>query len=246
MTRVALIGYGAMGREIELLAPSQNCKIVCQFDLDNPITGTSNADFDVAIDFSWPDAVMNNVEILAQLGKPLVIGTTGWYSSLSEVRTIVENSGIGCIWGSNFSVGVQTFLRIVRAAAIMANENPDYDVMVHEWHHSRKKDSPSGTAISIAKTIIEEMQRKNHIAVETQHDKIDPSALHVSSARGGDVVGRHMVTLDSLFDTIDIVHNAKSRSGFAQGALIAAKWIVNRKGCYDFTEVFPEIQTEVG
>jgi 4-hydroxy-tetrahydrodipicolinate reductase len=242
MTRVALIGYGAMGKELESLAAQHGCDVVAIFDVDRPLTTSSDASFDVAIDFSLPNAVMHNVRTCAHLQRPIVIGTTGWYAELPEVTSIVVSAGIGCVWGSNFSVGVQIFLRIVRAASMLTNDAPEYDVMVHEWHHYRKKDSPSGTAIAIASTIVDEMDHKHAMEIETQHDRINPYALHVSSTRGGEIVGRHQVTFDSVFDTIDLVHNAKNRRGFAQGALLAATWIVGRKGIVDFTDVFPEVQ----
>lgn len=241
MTRIAIVGYGAMGRELERLAPSVGCSVTQMFDDAEPLTHKTFVDFDVAIDFTQPDSVLRNVELFCALRCPFVIGTTGWYDKLSDVEAMVDAAGIGCVWGSNFSIGVQMFLRIVRTAAIMAHDSPDYDIMVHEWHHHRKRDSPSGTAISVAHVIIDEMERKNHIAVETQYEPIDPSALHVTSTRGGETVGRHIVTLDSAFDTIDIVHNSKNRSGFAHGALLAASWIAERKGFYEFTNVFPEI-----
>ncbi len=242
MTRIALIGYGAMGRELERLAGSVDCNVSRIFTEERPLRVGGPDEFDVAIDFTEPRSVVNNVAILAEMKRNVVIGTTGWYDRLPEVRSIVTAAGIGCVWGSNFSVGVQMFLRLVRAAAMLAHETPEYDVMVHEWHHRRKKDSPSGTAISIANVIVDEMQRKNHIATEAQHEAIDPSALHVSSTRGGEVVGRHIVTLDSPFDTIDLVHNAKNRSGFAHGALLAAGWVAGRTGFHDFTDIFPEIR----
>ncbi|MCX6140629.1 MAG: 4-hydroxy-tetrahydrodipicolinate reductase [Candidatus Kapabacteria bacterium] len=241
MTRIAIVGYGAMGHEIERLAPSVGCEVTRIYDEYRPLTVDGPNEFDVAIDFSLPEAVRENVRILCAMNRSVVIGTTGWHDQLSDIKGMVEATQIGCVWGSNFSVGVQMFLRIVRAAAIMAQDTPEYDVMVHEWHHHRKKDSPSGTAISVANVIIDEMNRKNHIAIETQHGRIDPSALHVTSSRGGEIVGRHTVTLDSAFDTIDIVHNAKNRSGFAHGALLAAPWIKDRKGFYEFTDVYPEI-----
>lgn len=241
MTRIALIGYGAMGHEIERLAPSLGCDVTRIFDEHRPLTVDGPNEFDVAIDFTQPDAVLQNVRTLCAMKKSIVIGTTGWYDHLAEVRGLVEAAQIGCVWGSNFSVGVQMFLRIVRAAAIMAHDEPSYDVMVHEWHHHRKKDSPSGTALTVANVILDEMLRKDHIVSETQHGKIDPSALHVTSTRGGDVVGKHVVVLDSAFDSIDIVHNAKNRSGFAHGSLVAANWIADKKGFYDFSEVFPQI-----
>ncbi len=243
MTRIALVGYGAMGHELDRLASSAGCTIARVFDEHRPLTADSPDEFDVAIDFTVPGAVLPNLEVLARMGKSVVIGTTGWYQHMPQVQQIVEQHGIGCVWGSNFSVGVQMFLRVVRAAAIMANDATEYDVMVHEWHHHRKKDSPSGTAISLASAIIGEVDRKNHMEAETRHDQIDPSALHVTSTRGGEVVGKHIVTLDGPFDTIELVHTAKNRSGFAHGALLAAQWVKDKKGLYEFTDVFPQIHS---
>lgn len=243
MTKIAIIGYGAMGHELERLAPSVGCDVVRIFDINRPLTVDSPSEWDVAIDFSQPDAVLENVKTVCTIGRNLIIGTTGWHALLPEVRQCVQEAGIGCVWGSNFSVGMQMFLRIIRTAAKLAQDSPEFDVMLHEWHHAQKKDSPSGTAISIANVIIDEMNRKNHIAVETQHGIIDPAALHVTSTRGGSVVGRHDVTLDSPFDTIDIIHSAKNRSGFANGALVAATWIAERTGFYDFSDVYPELRS---
>lgn len=239
--RIALIGYGSMGREVERQAQPLGMKITEIFDIDRPLS-TAKADmFDVAIDFSWPDAVVANVKAAAQLRVPIVIGTTGWYDSIDNVRSIVDSGSIGCVWGSNFNIGTHLFLRIVQRAAELMNPHTAFDVAIHEWHHQRKRDSPSGTALTTAAGIISLLDRKKSIATETQHGMIDPSALHITSTRVGDVIGRHQVTIDGPFESIDIVHTAKNRQGFAQGALLAAKWIQQRKGLYDVTALIDEL-----
>jgi 4-hydroxy-tetrahydrodipicolinate reductase len=241
MTNILLIGYGSMGRVLHRLAPSMSCEIVGIVDVDTPFDAATAPDFDVAIDFTQPDAVIENVRTISGHGKNVVIGTTGWNERRAEVETIQHQTGTGIIVGSNFSVGVQMFFRLVREAGLMVNDLADLDVMLHEWHHHRKKDSPSGTALTAASLLLDVIDRKTYVEAETQHGTIDPSALHVSSTRGGEVVGRHQLTIDGATDTIDIIHNAKSRDGFAQGALLAATWIHGKQGMYDFTDVFPDI-----
>lgn len=241
MTRIALLGYGAMGRELERLAPQQGCEVVAIFDEEHPLTLSAPTTFDVAIDFSQPSAVEQNVRTMCVLGKPIVIGTTGWDDVRSEIERCCHEHGVGMIYGSNFSVGVQIFYHLVREASFYAEKQPDYDIMLHEWHHKRKKDSPSGTALKAASIIVEEVTRKNHLVIDAQQQPIAPDALHVTSTRGGEIVGTHHMILDSVFDSIEITHRAKNRSGFAIGALMAAKWISDKHGVFDFTAMFTDI-----
>lgn len=242
--RIALVGYGSMGKELERLAPAKNCEVVAKYDIDRPLTAMANFDFDVAIDFSIPKAVVNNVELLAKREKNIVIGTTGWSTEKTAVERIVSAAGIGAVYGSNFSVGMQIFFRIVERAADLIDEVPDYDVMLHELHHRRKADAPSGTALSLADIILKNISRKKENLVETSHGIISPDKLHVTSTRGGEIAGTHTVYMDSAADTIELTHRAKNRSGFALGALSAARWIAGKKGLYDFREVFEEVMQE--
>jgi 4-hydroxy-tetrahydrodipicolinate reductase len=241
MTRIAIIGHGAMGREVERLAEPLGMSVSMICDVDRPFSGVTYADFDVVIDFSWPNAVIDNVRAAARLHRPIVIGTTGWYDHMDEVRTIVTDAGIGCVWGSNFNIGTHLFLRLVQRAAELIDRHPGFDVSVHETHHRRKRDSPSGTAITTAQTILAALARKSHMATETQHGAIDPAALHVTSSRVGEVIGRHQVTIDSAFESIEIIHSAKNRRGFAQGALLAASWVQHRTGWFDVTEIIDDV-----
>jgi 4-hydroxy-tetrahydrodipicolinate reductase len=239
MTRIVILGYGAMGREIESLAERTGCIVAAIVDVDRPLDPKTQ--FDVAIDFTEPSVVIDNVRTITGMGRSMVIGTTGWYDDLQVVREVAQQQNVGIVHGTNFSVGVQIFFRLVRAAGTMINDIESYDAAVHEWHHTRKKDSPSGTALTTATILLEEMQRKKRIETETQHERIGADALHVTSTRTGDVVGRHVVTLDSAEDTIEIQHTAKDRRGFAHGALLAARWIHGRTGVHDFSDVFSEI-----
>jgi 4-hydroxy-tetrahydrodipicolinate reductase len=238
---IAIVGYGSMGKEIETLAKEQNYNIGAIFDIDSPLSSAGNYNFDIAIDFSLPEAVVSNVEILTSKKKSIIIGTTGWYSKIDKIRQIVEESGIGLVYGSNFSVGMQIFFRIVRKAASLLNNTQDYDIMLHELHHHKKKDSPSGTALSLAKIIQEEFHSKSKLLIDTSHGKIEPDQLHVTSTRGGEITGTHTIYIDSIADTIELTHRAKNRSGFAMGALMAAKWLYGKSGFYDFNEVFESL-----
>lgn len=242
MMRIAVIGHGAMGCMIEELSPQVGADVVAVYDVDRPFALPNTAGATVAIDFSLPHVVRHNVQTACQAGMNIVIGTTGWYDELPEITQLANDAGIGIIYGTNFSVGIHLFLRLVDEAAKLVNDNPSYDVMLHEWHHHRKQDSPSGTALTAANVVLRSLERKHHLVTETQHGAIDAGALHVSSTRGGEVVGRHTLTIDSSVDTIEITHNAKNRQGFALGALRAAAWLQGKKGVYDFADVVTQLK----
>jgi len=240
-TRIVLVGYGRMGAELHRAAPQAGCEVVGVHDLDNPYSTALHEGYDVAIDFTEPTAVLDNVRIAAEHGKNIVIGTTGWYHDMERVHALQERAGIGVLYGSNFSIGVQIFFRLVAQAGRLIDALDEYDPMIHEWHHRLKKDAPSGTALTAAHKLIHELERKTSIATEAQHDRIDPQALHVSSTRGGEIIGKHLLTIDGPSDAIEIQHTAKNRSGFVQGALAAARWMQHRHGFFDFSEVFDEV-----
>ena len=227
--KIALIGYGSMGKEIERLTGLNGVSVTNIFDVNNPLTLSSPSNFDVAIDFSTPKTVVENVRILTMLKKDVVIGTTGWNNEFDEISQLVVKNKIGLIYGSNYSIGMQMFIRIVRQASMLLNSVEDYDVFLHEIHHKSKIDSPSGTALTLANIVLDEVDRKKAINSETLHGKSVESELHISSVRGGEVTGTHTVYIDSLADTIELTHRAKNREGFALGALEAAGWIWNKK-----------------
>lgn len=235
--KIALIGYGSMGKEIEAVAIENNIIITDIFDIDKPLQIDAVYNFDVAIDFSMPTAVLDNTRILAYHKKNIVIGTTGWMENKENIFRIAIENNIGLLYGSNFSIGIQIFNKLVAQAASLISEINDYDIMLHELHHKRKKDSPSGTALAIAQIILKNNSRKTKILSDTSYEKIDPANLHVTSTRGGEIAGTHTVYLDSSADTIEITHRAKNRRGFAIGAISAAKWIFNKQGIYNFDDI---------
>ncbi len=239
--KIAIIGYGSMGKEVERIAKEQEITVSEIFDIDNLPEPDGKYKFDVAIDFTQPTSVLNNVELVASLGKNIVVGTTGWLDNINQAEAIIKKSGTGLVYGTNFSIGMQMFIRITKLAASLTNSLEDYDIILHELHHKHKKDSPSGSAITLANIILKEIKRKKVINDEISKGLIDPKQLHVTSTRGGEITGTHTVYIDSDADTIELTHRAKNRTGFASGAVESAKWIYKRKGFYDFNEIFDKI-----
>jgi 4-hydroxy-tetrahydrodipicolinate reductase len=239
--KIALIGHGSMGKEIESLAREKNYEITEIFEIDKTISPEEEYEFDVAIDFSYPEAVMKNIEVISKLKKNLVIGTTGWYDDIEKARSLVENTGTGLVYGTNFSIGMRMFFKIIDEATKLMNKSDDYDIFMHEMHHHRKKDSPSGTAETLADIILGNVEKKTEKYTETMHGRIKPKQLHISSTRGGEIMGYHKIYIDSLADTIELAHRAKNRSGFAMGALTAAEWIHGKSGFFDFGTVLENI-----
>jgi len=245
--RIALIGFGKMGKEIARLAKEQGIAVVAKIDPVAPeadfkeISKEAIAAADVCIDFSQPGAVVENVKKIASFGKNIVVGTTGWLEKEQEVKKAVEKNGIGLVYASNFSLGVNAFYRIVAQAAAVMNKFAEYDVSCLEMHHRNKQDSPSGTAKSIEKILLEKIERKKKAVEEKLDRKIAPDEMHVASLRGGSVPGTHAVFFDSSADTIELRHTARSREGFALGALQAAKWINGKKGFYSIEDMLGEM-----
>ena len=225
MNRLALIGYGRMGRLVEQLAPEHGFEVVARVTRpDQEIDALRGAD--VAIDFSTAAAVPGTVERLAPLGIPLVVGTTGWHAELPRVREIVEQNRAGLLHGANFSVGVQVFYKLAGDAARLLAGEVSYEAWLHEIHHSRKKDAPSGTALQIRRVMEEAGWSRG---------------IDVASNRAGAIPGTHQVGFDSEADTITLQHTARSRAGFAHGALRAARWMIGRQGFHEFSQVWEEI-----
>lgn len=236
--KIALVGYGSMGKEIEKLTQDKDIQITDIFDIDNPI---KDGDYSVAIEFTQPDSVMQNIEKLANLKKNIVLGTTGWYGEEYLIKEIVKANDIGLVWASNFSIGMQLFFQIIEHASKLINSIEDYDIFMHEFHHKRKKDSPSGTAETISQILLNNINRKKKAQYKTSERKINPEQLHVTSTRGGEVPGTHSVYLDSIADTIELTHRARNRSGFALGAIKAAELIDGKKGFFKFDDLLQEI-----
>jgi 4-hydroxy-tetrahydrodipicolinate reductase len=233
---ILLVGYGKMGKRIHELAVQQG-HIVSIVKNSHELKAFSDA-VDVAIEFTRPSAVMENIEMLCKKQIPCVIGTTGWYDEMNEVRIMIKTAGIGCIYASNFSIGVHVFWKMVKEASVLINQHPLYDVFGHEFHHKDKKDSPSGTARTTAEILSENIDRKTCIQYEALNDRPPlENELHFSSTRGGAIFGTHSVYFDSLVDQIEITHTAKNRDGFALGALQAAEWIQGKKGLFEVRDM---------
>jgi 4-hydroxy-tetrahydrodipicolinate reductase len=222
-----------MGQLVGKLASEQGHQVVLTLDIEDAARGVEDLAHalrgcDVAIDFSVADTVPRNAEACARAGVPLVVGTTGWQSRVPEVRRIVAEHDGALIYGANFSVGVQVFYRIAARAAELFRGLESYDGFIEEAHHKRKRDAPSGTAVQLRDLVAEGLNRE----------------VPVTSTRAGYIPGTHRLGFDSAADQITLTHTARSREGFAAGALVAARWIIGRKGVYEFSEVFDEILKE--
>ncbi len=246
--RIAIAGYGQMGRLIrqKALVRGHETPVIIDPKCSAPeVTArelTSTAlPLDVIIDFTTPDVVLRNIERYGELGLTAVIGTTGWYSEMGKVAEIVEKSGIGLIWSGNFSLGVNLFLQLIEAAGKIMNRFSQYDVMVHEYHHRLKADSPSGTAKMIGEKLITGLDRKQSIVSDSLNRRIEDSEIHISSTRGGSIPGIHRVSFDSEVDTIILEHSARDRGGFADGALLAAEWIYGRSGLFNIDDLMQSV-----
>jgi 4-hydroxy-tetrahydrodipicolinate reductase len=245
--KIALLGYGKMGKIIEKIAIDRKHEIVLKIDYDNQhdLTTENLQMADVAIEFSTPATVLNNIEHCFKAGVPVVVGTTGWYNELEQVKQQCESGNNSLIYASNFSVGVNIFFHVNRVLAKLMNNYPYYDVQVEEIHHTQKLDSPSGTAITIAEGIIENLSSKKEWVnvltadgAETADDNVKNDQLLIESFRINNVPGTHTVIYDSEVDTVELKHTAHNRNGFALGAVLAAEWIQDKKGFHSVEDMF--------
>src|SRR3989338_4784300 len=242
--KLALIGYGKMGKEVERAARLRGHTVCATIDKSDSGAmrkaiddkGSCLKDADVVIDFTVPSAVVDNIRKVAAAKKNMVVGTTGWYDGMTEAKQVIGNAGTGFIYSSNFSVGVNVFYRIVEAAAKLIDKVPEYDVFGCELHHNQKLDSPSGTAKSIAEILLKNIGRKRQVQYDKLDRKINPEELHFASVRAGSIPGTHVVGFDSEADTIELKHTARSRAGFALGAVMAAEWVKGKKGFFTMND----------
>lgn len=227
--KLALIGYGKMGREIEQIAISRGHEIVSVIDVNNLADFESDAfkSADVAIEFTRPDAALDNYRRAFKSGVAVVAGTTGWLDHIDEIKNACENEGKTFFYASNFSLGVNIFFALNKYLAKIMNGFTDYDVKMKEIHHIHKLDEPSGTAITLAEGVLENIDRKNNWTIDTPKDN---SELLIEAIREGEVPGYHSIIYESEVDTITITHDAKSRKGFALGAVVAAEFTCGKKG----------------
>jgi len=261
--KIALVGYGKMGHMLEQTALSLGDEVVATIDVvaEDASVKVAAGDYEAVakavkesgaegiIEFSHPTAVMGNIKALLPLGLPLVVGTTGWTDKEAEVAELAKACNGTIMHSANFSIGVNMFYKIVEEAAKLINNFDEYDAAVWEMHHNQKADSPSGTALDIAKRVLAGDKRKTEIVTDAFHEKPKANQLHVSSTRCGSVPGTHTVYFDSPADTIELIHTARSRQGFASGAVHAVENLFKfindgtlQKGkLYGMSDVFPEM-----
>tara|TARA_R110000850_G_scaffold277086_1_gene422392 strand:+ start:128494 stop:129192 length:699 start_codon:yes stop_codon:yes gene_type:complete len=228
--KIALLGYGKMGKTIEKLATEKGHSIIARVDSSTDYSGLEEAD--VAIEFSTAAAVIKNLEACFNLNIPVVCGTTGWLDKKDELLKKCQASNGSFIYASNFSVGVNIFFALNKKLAEMMADHKDYNVRIEEIHHTQKLDAPSGTAITLAEDIIENSDYKNWKLEHANENEIPVKAI-----RKDDVKGTHSITYTSAIDTLSIQHEAHTRDGFALGAILAAEWLQNKKGIYTMSDV---------
>ena len=245
--KIALFGYGKMGKIIEKIALGRQHEIVLKIDKDNlhEATPENLQQADVIIEFTTPASAIGNISRCFDAGVPIVVGTTGWYEQLDEIKEQCMTGNNTLMYGSNYSVGVNIFFHVNKVLANIMNQYPYYDVQVEEIHHTQKLDSPSGTAITIAEGILDNLNSKvdwkNVLVSDTgivEDDNLAESQLLIESHRIENVPGTHTVMYDSEVDSIEFKHTAHNRNGFALGAVLAAEWLKDKKGFYPVTDMF--------
>ena len=215
--KIALIGYGKMGKLIEQIALEKGHSISVIVNSSNPIENQDFSNTDIAIDFSTPNSAYNNIKCVLTQGIPVVSGTTAWLKNLDDVKRLTIEKETGFLHASNFSIGVNLFFELNKKLSQLMHNQSEYKVSIKEIHHTEKLDIPSGTAISLKSQI--------------------PNIIDIESQRSKNVPGTHIVNYDSEIDSISIKHQAHNRKGFAQGALVAAEWIVDKKGCFSMSDI---------
>jgi 4-hydroxy-tetrahydrodipicolinate reductase len=244
---IGIIGYGRMGKIIECLAEDRGHSVPVTVDPYNP-EATDKAlslkvlqGLDAVIEFALPEGTEENVKLCLEAKVPMIIGTTGWGNIKERIGHEVEEAQGTVVYGSNFSIGAHIFFRTVQKAAALINHLPAYDIMMVEYHHNKKQDSPSGTALTTADYILGALDRKTQVESARMDGQIPPESLHVASVRGGNIPGIHHVTLDSNFDSIEIKHTARSREGFALGSILAAEWALGKTGFRPVEDVINDL-----
>lgn len=242
--KIVILGYGKMGQMIEKFALKRGHEIALIVDSENRdgLIAEDLVDADIAIDFSTPEAALGNISLCFEANLPLVVGTTGWYDHIDEVKETCMEADQSLLYGSNFSIGVNLFFHVNKLLAKAIAPYQQYDVQVEEIHHIHKLDAPSGTAITIAEGIIDNSEIKktwvNQVVGAEEEIVNQPHELLIESLRIEEVPGTHTVLYSSEVDQIEFKHTAHNREGFALGAVIAAEWLYGKKGFYQVTEIF--------
>ena len=239
--KFALIGYGKMGKTIEqvILDQNPNDEIVLKITDSNlaDLTVENLKKADVAIEFTTPQSAVKNIYTCFEAGIPVVVGTTAWLHQLDEVKKQCSDKNSALFFSPNFSVGVNIFWAVNQKLAQLMNTQSQYQVSMEEIHHTEKLDAPSGTAVKTAEVIIDQLQRKKNWLLADQNDVKNDNALLIVAKREPHVPGTHTVRYESDVDFIEIKHEAKSRKGFAEGAVLAARWLVGKKGVFDMKDL---------
>jgi 4-hydroxy-tetrahydrodipicolinate reductase len=240
--RLAILGYGKMGRAIEVAARERGHTLATIIDpaLGTGLESLAESGAQVAIDFSTGEAVVDNVAAASDAGIGLVVGTTGWNHRMTAAKILVEQAGTGMIYAPNFAIGVHIFRKVVEAAAALVDRVDLYDVLISEAHHEHKIDAPSGTAIHLAEAVLARMKSKDGWHAQPEEDGAlpDPRQLRVSSTRAGETPGTHIVSFEGKLDRIELKHEALDRSVFALGAVMAAEWVHGRSGWFTIDDFF--------
>jgi 4-hydroxy-tetrahydrodipicolinate reductase len=234
--KLALIGYGKMGKTIEEIALQRNHEIILKIDVDNlaDFTAENLSKADAAIEFTGPHSAFENVKKVLSFGVPLVCGSTGWLEKMDEIKKLLADKNGAFLYASNFSIGVNIFFELNKKLAALMAPHPDYEINIKEIHHTQKKDAPSGTAITLAEQILESNKRKKRWVNENSDNVED---LEIISERIDPAPGTHIVKYSSTVDDIEIIHTAHSRKGFALGAVMAAEFIKGKKGLFSMKDV---------
>lgn len=241
--KIAIIGYGRMGRLIEGISKERGHEIVCIIDTDNT-TDLNSPQFreaDVAIEFSTPASAVDNIRAAFSAGVPIVVGTTGWTDALPEIREICNTGNGTLLFASNFSIGVNVFMAVNRYLAKVMNDMPEYTPSMTEIHHIHKIDHPSGTAITLANELIDRVNRIDRWEEPKCGKTSGVNTLSIGHVREGEVPGTHVITWDSAVDSITIRHEAKSRIGFASGAVKAAEWLNGKRGFFTIADMLSDM-----
>jgi 4-hydroxy-tetrahydrodipicolinate reductase len=232
--KIALIGYGKMGKAIERIAIERGHEIVARYNSDNPYTIDSKCNADVAIEFSRPDLVVEHIKTAVSNRLPLVVGTTAWSEYLNEIRVLIEEKHGSLVYASNFSIGVNIFEQLTERLASLLSKHSQYKLSIDETHHLQKLDAPSGTAITLAEQVLQHIQTKKIWVNQPTHKAEE---LEIISKRIDPAPGTHTIKYASAIDDIEITHTAHNRIGFASGAVLAAEFLVNKKGIFTMKDV---------
>lgn len=236
--KVLIVGYGKMGKEIEQMLLDRNHAVVGKATDENPLNKEMLEEVDVAIDFSTPDVVMENIQFLLENHIPTVVGTTGWHKHYSQVANWVKEENGAFVHASNFSIGVNLFFQLNKQLSKLMAPYEEYTPEITEIHHTEKLDAPSGTAITLAEGLLENNSSLNNwYCPQSDPNTEEQNSLKIEAIRKADVKGTHEVTYQSTIDTLSIRHEAHNRKGFALGAVIAAEWIQNKKGIFTMKDV---------